>query len=266
MDFSPDKIEKIRQSCRNRLIGREIIFLPETDSSNLQALRLARQGAREGTVILADSQSQGKGRGGRSWLSPPGVNLYLSVILRPPLAPPQVPQITLLAGVAVARALAHVAGLEARIKWPNDILLRGKKVAGILAEMEGKGNEILFIVLGIGCNVNWEKERMPPDLQNTATSLQAETGRAFDRRGVAERIFEELENAYRAFLKEKFSSRLRMEWNALSWINGRQVTITSGEQAFSGEALGLDEDGGLLIRDHRGEIQRVIAGDVSLRF
>jgi BirA family biotin operon repressor/biotin-[acetyl-CoA-carboxylase] ligase len=265
MDGSPDVFEELRQTRKNRLIGNEIVFLPEVDSTNLEASRMARQGTREGVVVLADSQSQGKGRGGRSWSSPPGVNLYFSIILRPALAPAEVPQIPLLAGLAVARAFVRISGLEARIKWPNDILLRGKKAAGILAEMEGVGDEIRFIILGVGCNVNWEKERMPPDLQKTATSLRAETGRELSRYRVAERIFEELEPAYRFYLKEKFSHRLRKEWNSLSWVNGKQVTIASGDQEFSGEALGLDEIGALLIRDCRGEIQRVIAGDVSLR-
>ncbi len=265
MDFSPDALEELRQTRKNRLIGRDIVFLPEIDSTNLEASRMARQGTREGTVVLSDSQSRGKGRGGRSWSSPPGVNAYFSIILRPALAPAEVPQIPLLAGLAVARAFTQISGLEARIKWPNDILLQGKKAAGILAEMEGEADEIRFIVLGVGCNVNWERERMPPDLQKIATSLQAETGREFSRCQVAERIFEEFETAYRSFLKEKFSHRLRAEWNGLSWVNGKQVTIHSGDQEFSGEALGLDETGALLIRDRRGEVQRVIAGDVRLR-
>ncbi len=265
MDFSHDDFEELRQARKNRLIGNDIIFLPETDSTNLEASRMARQGIREGTVVMADSQSRGKGRGGRSWSSPPGVNLYFSIILKPALTPAEVPQIPLLAGLAVARALIQISGLEARIKWPNDILLQGKKAAGILAEMEGEGDEIRFIVLGVGCNVNWERERMPPELQKTATSLQAETGREFSPCRVAERIFEEFETTYRLFLKEKFSHRLRAEWNGLSWVNGKQVSIASGDEEFSGEALGLDEAGALLIRDCRGEIQRVIAGDVSLR-
>ncbi len=125
MDFSHDDFEELRQARKNRLIGNDIIFLPETDSTNLEASRMARQGIREGTVVMADSQSRGKGRGGRSWSSPPGVNLYFSIILKPALTPAEVPQIPLLAGLAVARALIQISGLEARIKWPNDILLQG---------------------------------------------------------------------------------------------------------------------------------------------
>jgi BirA family biotin operon repressor/biotin-[acetyl-CoA-carboxylase] ligase len=265
MDFSLDHFAELRQTCKNRLIGNDLVFLPEVDSTNLEASRRARQGAPEGMVVLADSQSRGKGRRRRSWSSPPGVNLYFSIILRPALAPAKVTQIPLLAGLAVARALTRVSGIEARIKWPNDILLQGKKAAGVLAEMEEEGKEDFFIVLGIGCNVNWEKERMPPELQRTATSLQEETGRKFSRGQVAGKIFEQFENAYRSFLRGNFSPRLRAEWNTLSWVNGKQVTISSGDQEFSGEALGIDETGALLIRNRRGEIQPVIAGDVSLR-
>ncbi len=136
---------------------------------------------RKGWSSLAESQAQGKGRLGRVWESPPGVNLYISVILKPSIPPAVAPKITLLAGVACANALARASGLEARIKWPNDIFIHGKKVAGILSEMEAEGPKIRFVVLGVGVNVNWEMEEVSPDLQGLATSLMAEGGRKFSR-------------------------------------------------------------------------------------
>jgi BirA family biotin operon repressor/biotin-[acetyl-CoA-carboxylase] ligase len=225
----------------------------------------ALQGAKEGLVVLAESQSQGKGRLGRVWESPPGVNLYLSVILKPFIPPAVAQKTTLMAGVAIANALARATGLDARIKWPNDIFIHGKKVAGILAEMEAEGPNIRFVILGVGVNVNWSPEEIPQNLQETATSLQAEVGREFSRAEVAGDICEELEREYILFLTEGFAPRLREEWNRLSWINQKWVTITGMDKKYEGQVLGLDTDGALLLIDREGKMQRFIAGDVSLR-
>jgi BirA family biotin operon repressor/biotin-[acetyl-CoA-carboxylase] ligase len=258
-------IDELRTLCKEKVIGRDILFFPEIDSTNREARDRAREGAREGTVVLADFQSRGRGRLGRAWESPSGANVYLSVILRPPIPPPAAPQITLLAGVAAARALSHVSGSECRIKWPNDIFLRGKKLAGILAEMEVEDSKVRFIILGIGVNVNWRKEDFPPDLRETATSLQAERGEEISRAAAAAGLFRELEEEYISFLREGFSARMREEWNRLSWVNGKQVTLRSPEGTISGRALGLDTDGALLLLDGEGIPRRFIAGDVSLR-
>jgi BirA family biotin operon repressor/biotin-[acetyl-CoA-carboxylase] ligase len=258
-------IDDLRSLQKKKRIGRDILFFPEIDSTNREARDRAREGAREGTVVLADFQSRGRGRLGRAWESPSGANVYLSVIIRPPIPPPAAPQITLLAGVSAARALSHVSGLECRIKWPNDIFLRGKKLAGILAEMEGEGSETRFIILGIGVNVNWRKEDFPPELRETATSLQAETGKEVSRAAAAAGILQELEAEYIAFLREGFSARLRGDWNRLSWVNGRQVTLQSPGGTISGRALGLDTDGALLLLDGEGNTRRFVAGEVSLR-
>ncbi len=258
-------IDDLKSLQRGKLIGRDILFFPEIDSTNREARDRAREGAREGTVVLADFQSRGRGRLGRVWESPSGANVYLSVILRPPIPPPAAPQITLLAGVSAARALSRVSGLECRIKWPNDIFLRGKKMAGILAEMEGEGSTVGFIILGLGVNVNWRKEDFPLDLKDTATSLQAERGEEISRAAAAAGFFRELEEEYSSFLREGFSARLRDEWNRLSWVNGKQVTLQSSGGTISGRALGLDTDGALLVLDGEGNTRRFVAGDVSLR-
>jgi len=214
---------------------------------------------------LAECQSKGKGRMGREWNSPPGVNLYASILLKPPILPPMAPQIPLLAGVAGANALGRAAGLDARIKWPNDIFIHGKKVAGILSEMEAEAVNLRFIILGVGMNINWRKEDIPAEIREMATSLRAEAGQEFSRAEVAAEFFEELEREYILFLREGFSPRLREEWNRLSWVNQKWVTITMMDKKFEGQVLGLDTDGALRLMDREGKIERFIAGDVSLR-
>lgn len=214
---------------------------------------------------MADSQSQGKGRLGRSWQSPPGVNLYLSVVLRPEIPLTLAPRVTLLTGVAIANALARVSGLDIRLKWPNDIFIHGKKVAGILSEMEAKDSKIQFIILGIGVNVNWPKKDIPADLQEIATSLQAEAQRELSRDLVAAEIFEQIEREYASFVQEGFSPRLQKEWNRLSMINQQWVTLTEDKEEFEGKVLGLDTDGALRVIDREGKTQRFITGEVSLR-
>ncbi len=265
MNQSTNWVEELRAARRDKWIGREILFLPEVDSTNRRAREQCLRGAKEGAVVLAESQSAGKGRLGRQWQSPAGANLYASIILRPSISAAIAPQIPLLAGVAGANALARATGLDARLKWPNDIFVHGKKVAGILSEMEAEGLRTRFIILGVGVNVNWRKEDIPPDLRETATSLRAEAGREFLRAEVAAEFFEELEREYGLFLKEGFSSRLREEWNRLSWVNQKWATITVMEKKFEGQVLGLDTDGALLLRDAEGRTQRFIAGGVSLR-
>ena len=258
-------IEELQSLRKSKLIGREIYYFPEIDSTNRRARDQAQKGAREGTVVLADFQSQGKGRLGRSWESPAGLNLYASIVLRPSVPPSAATQITLLAGVAAANALTRASDLDTRIKWPNDIFLHGKKVAGILSEMEAESSRTRFVILGLGVNVNWRREDIPLDLCGIATSLLAEGGKEIPRTLIAAEIFEELEQGYSLFLQEGFSSRLRDEWNRLSWINGKEATLTMPDKKISGQALGLDTDGALLLLDKEGRTHRFIAGDISLQ-
>jgi BirA family transcriptional regulator, biotin operon repressor / biotin---[acetyl-CoA-carboxylase] ligase len=259
------QIEDLIEARREKVIGRQILYLPQTDSTNLQARRRAFAGAEEGSVVLADSQWAGKGRLSREWQSPEGVNLYFSLVLRPPLPPVAAPQIPLVAGIAAARGISRATGLDARIKWPNDVLVEGRKAAGILTEMEAEGGEIRFVIVGIGVNVNWRRSDMPSFLRETATSLREEGGKEFSRSRVAGEIFEAFEREYGLFLREGFSAGIRGEWNRLSWINRKRVKATSAEKTWEGLALGLDEDGALLLEDEQGRVHRFIAGDVSLR-
>jgi BirA family biotin operon repressor/biotin-[acetyl-CoA-carboxylase] ligase len=258
-------IAELRALRRGKRIGAELLFARSLESTNRQAHAEALRGAGEGLVVLADAQTRGKGRLGRPWNSPTGVNLYLSILLRPVVPLASAPQITLLAGVACAAGLAAAAAVEPRIKWPNDIFLQGRKVAGILAEMEAKDARVRWFVLGIGVNVNWRREDMPPDLRETATSLQAETGRIFSRARVAAAVLAEVERDYEAFLREGFSPELREKWNRLSWVNGKWATLIDGREQSEGRIAGIDTDGALLLIDREGTTRRFIAGDVSLR-
>jgi BirA family biotin operon repressor/biotin-[acetyl-CoA-carboxylase] ligase len=255
----------LQKKRRERILGREILYLESTDSTNRRAREEARQGAPEGLAVIADFQSQGKGRMGRAWISPAGVNVYLSILLRPPLPPERVPQITLMAGVSCARAIRRVTGLDARLKWPNDIFISGKKAAGLLAEMEGENSLRRFVILGIGINVNGNAESLPAELRETATSLRAEAGREFDRAALVQETLEELEADYALFRQEGFSEKTRAEWNRLSLMNGKRATLIFLDHQISGEIQGLDTDGALLFIDPEGNPRRFMAGDISLR-
>ncbi len=246
-------------------MGGEVHYLETADSTNRQARGEALRGGKEGLVVIADSQSQGRGRMGRPWSSPAGSNLYLSVVLRPSFPAYRAPQITLVAGISCAQALIRVTGLDIRIKWPNDIFLHGRKAAGILAEMEGERSDLRFIILGMGINVNWARGDIPEHLQETATSLRAESGREFSRGLIAAEILADLERNYAHFEAEGFSEKMRQEWERLAGLKGKWATATFLGQNVSGKIVGLDTDGALLLLDERGTTHRFLVGDVSLR-
>jgi BirA family biotin operon repressor/biotin-[acetyl-CoA-carboxylase] ligase len=185
--------------------------------------------------------------------------------LRPSIPSHRAPQLTLLAGISCAQALIKATGLDVRVKWPNDIFLNGKKIAGILAEMEGNRSDLLFVILGIGVNVNWAGEDIPGPLREIATSLQAEAGHEFERASIASGVLEELEKNYAFFLTEGFSENMREEWNRLSGALEKRATVSFLDKKISGKILGLDTDGALLLLDEEGKTQRFIVGDVSLR-
>lgn len=262
----PFWVADLREKRRGKILGGKILFWPATDSTNRRAREEARRGSPEGMAVIAESQSGGKGRLGRSWSSPAGVNVYLSLVLRPPLPPERIPQLTLLAGVSCARAIGRQTGLDVRLKWPNDIFIGGKKAAGILAEMEGGNSLCQFVILGIGINVNWKTEEMPTDLRDIATSLRAEAGREFDRATLVGETLAELEKDYALFRETGFSERMREEWTRLALGIGNRATLTFQDHQLFGEIRGIDRDGALLFTDSEGNTRRFAAGEVSLRF
>ena len=245
------------------LVGQRLVCLDETGSTNLEAFRLAEAGAVEGTVVLADRQTAGKGRLGRQWISPGGVNLYLSVVLRPHLPPYEAPQLTFLSAVAVARAIEQHCGLIPAIKWPNDILLNGCKVAGLLNEMSAETDQVGFIVLGIGININMSADLFPDDLRSPATSLSIASGQPVSRVLFAVRLLTALDHEYARFLAEGFGP-VREEWARRCNAYGRQVSVVVGGVELKGPFVGIDHDGALLLQLPDGRLERVMSGDVTV--
>ena len=261
---SPKLISRldISSGLATRRIGGSLICLKETESTNAVAFRMAEEGAPEGTVVISDAQTAGKGRLGRVWLSPAGVNLYCSIVLRPPISPMAACQLTFLSVVAVARAVEKCTALVPQIKWPNDILISGKKVAGLLNEMNAETEKVNFVVLGIGVNLNMRLEQLGEGLRHPATSLLEEGGVEVDRAGFARVLFGELDELYDRFLLEG-EGPVRAEWLERSAIRGRDVRVSSGEREFTGVVQGVDPFGALLVLKADGGLETVLSGDVS---
>jgi BirA family transcriptional regulator, biotin operon repressor / biotin---[acetyl-CoA-carboxylase] ligase len=255
------------EAVQSRLAGRRmdwrIHFLPIVDSTNRLALELAREGAEEGTVVFADCQTRGRGRLQRVWQSPPGCNLYASILLRPAIAPADAARMTLTAGVAVAEMISAVCPEGVGLKWPNDVLIRGRKICGILTEMKTTGSALDVVVVGIGLNVNIAAEDFDPAYRETATSLREETGRNFPREDVAVLLCDHFEKWYQVFLSEGFAP-VRERWLAHSRMTGNRVRVQFQGEVQEGVVVGLDPDGALLLEDERGAVRRIIAGDASI--
>lgn len=246
------------------VIGRDIRVFQETTSTNDLVDKLGRDGVREGAVVFAESQTKGRGRLGRSWLSAANKGLWFSVLLRPSLSPQCATQITVASATALARALRKAAGVESEIKWPNDILIKGRKVCGILTEMSAEIDKINFIVLGIGVNVNFAPEDFPSELKKIATSLAIEQGRQFKRAEIAEAILRELDRDYARIRGGEFEA-VADEWESHCTTIGRTVEISLGNRVVFGRAESLDREGALLVRTQHGHLERIIGGDVTLR-
>lgn len=244
-------------------IGRQIICYREVDSTNRLAYTLAEDGAPEGTTVVADTQTHGKGRLGRTWVSPPGVNLYCSIVLRPSIQPTAASQLTFLSVVALARTIERVAGLTSRIKWPNDLLIADRKIAGLLNELSAETDRVNFLILGIGVNLNMLPEQFPPDLRQPATSLAIECGKPVHRASFARALLEELDGLYGTYLAKGYEP-IRAEWLRRSAMGGRTVTVTNPGYELTGVVRGIDEYGALLVQGGNGHIEQVLAGDVKL--
>ena len=262
---APDLLipEVITAGLKSARIGRNLVCFRETGSTNEAAFKLAEEGAEDGTVVVAETQRRGKGRLGRQWESPAGVNLYCSVILRPPILPARAAQMTFLSSVAVARAIAAETSLRPFIKWPNDLLINGKKVAGLLNEMSAETEKVNFIVLGIGVNINMKREQFPGGLRHPATSLYLETGKPVNRADFTRALLEALDLLYGAYLEHGYGP-VREEWLARCNFLGKQVRISFQDNESTGKAKGIDEEGALLVERPDGKVERVLAGDVTI--
>ncbi len=252
--------EEIALGLKARYLKGPVHHFDELASTNDLAKELAAKGAPEGTLVVAEAQSRGRGRLGRQWESPPGAGLYVSLLLRPVLPPTEMPQITLTTAVAVARAVTRVTGVVPGIKWPNDLLLDGKKLGGILTEMETESEQIRHLVVGLGLNVN--NPAFPPELAAIATSLALATGRSHSRVRLLQAWLEEFEELYGRFLARDFAGILE-EWRSLAVTLGQQVIVRQGPLTICGQALEVASDGALLVETASGEVVRVTSGEIA---
>jgi len=265
---APDRLypEEVQARLHTRWLARSYHWLASTDSTNREAAELARAGAAHGTTVVAEGQTAGRGRLGRSFFSPPHLNLYTSLVLRPVLDTARAPTTVLAAAVAVADAVAAEVGDSdaVEIKWPNDVLLGGLKTSGILMEMGSEATRVRFLVLGIGVNLNVPREAFPPEFRALATSVATHLGRAVDRVGFAARLYDTLEAVLDWHADSGFEA-VRPAFEARFRMRGRRVRVVDlGGAALDGIALGVDGDGALVVERGDGTRERVVAGDVTV--
>ena len=263
---SPDVLhadDLLARLGETRVIGRDLRVFEQTTSTNDVVEKLARDGVREGVVVFAESQTQGRGRLGRKWVSPAHQGLWFSILLRPDFRPQMATQLTVASATALRRAIELQTGLAPEIKWPNDILLGGKKLAGILTELSAELDRVRYVILGIGVDVNLAATEFPADLRKTATSLRIETGRPFSRSELAVHILRELDRDYARVCAGQFT-RVADEWEAHCSTIGREVTVQLGTRRVRGCVESLDDDGALLLRSEHGHLERITGGDVTL--
>ncbi len=255
--------EEIKRNLRTSILGRKIIDLDCTTSTNDLARREARRGAKEGLVVLAEEQTKGRGRRGRSWYSSPG-GIYFSLLLRPRLEPGRASSLTLLAAVSMVELLAQLYGLEAGIKWPNDIILEGKKLAGILTEMGADTESIDYLIIGIGLNANQRSADWPEEIAELATSLRIQLGKEVDRALIAAGLLERMEALYSSLGEKGAIESMIARAREYSVLLGKAVTIKTIHEKFRGQALDLTPEGALLVRRENGKKEKLWAGDVSI--
>ncbi len=251
----------VRAEIPHAEIGHKIIHYFRTESTNSVALQLDAENGPHGTVVIAEEQTAGRGRLGRNWYSERSSGIYVSILLRPPLSPAAAPILTLLAGVAAQHAVRSAIGLSADIRWPNDLLVNGKKVCGILTEMKAEVDRLHLVVIGIGINVN--NSRMPEELAEIATSLALEGGRQYSRLHILAELLRDVERYYHMLLKEGHEAIVR-EWSAVSsYAEGKRVRVKVPGSEYSGVTTGLDASGALKIRRDDGWQELLVAGEIT---
>jgi len=255
--------ESLKQNLAGKSIGHPLHYYEEIGSTNDEAFRLGMAGAPEGSVLIAQSQSAGKGRMQRVWHSPSGANIYTSIILRPMFEPSRAPQISITAGVAVAETLNVYCPGKVWLKWPNDVLIGTKKVCGILAQMKISSNAVDFVVVGIGINVNLHYQEFPQDIQEIATSLAIETGREISRLELIISLYENMAKWYRELSGNGFIP-VKEKWLSLSSMMDKPVSVVFREEVVSGIAVGLDDDGSLILLTAENKKMKISAGDTTI--
>ena len=254
---------ELEQGLKTKTMGQTIHFYEETDTTNNRARELALEGAPEGTLVVAEKQTAGRGRRGKVWESPLGTGIWMSLVLRPQIMPAEASVLTLLCGLATAEAIEAETGLSAGIKWPNDILINGKKAVGILTEMDCEMSEVHFVIPGIGINVNTAS--FPPEIAEIATSLYLECGKTVSRRRLVHRVLERLEEHYETFLRTGSFAAMLEDYRKHCITLGKEVHVL-GREPFFAEALDITPEGELLVRRaDNGKEEVVFSGEVSIR-
>lgn len=262
----PDRLypDEIAYGLNTEFIGGRVYYYHSLESTNREARALASGGAPGGSLVVAEEQVQGRGRMGRGWFSPKGLGIWCSLILRPELQPGEAPPVTMLTAVAVASALEKVAGVAPGIKWPNDLLVGGRKICGILTEMSAEMERVNFLVVGVGINVNTPIEDFPEELKEIATSLYLIKNEPVSRLNLLKHFLREFEFYYQRWINDGFGPVLE-EWKKRSVSLGCSVRVSTSREVWDGWAEDVDSDGALLVRMPGGSIKRFVAGEVSLR-
>ncbi len=250
---------EVKKGLKTKFMGKDIHYFKEVDSTNDVAKYLAQNGAEEGTVVVAEIQNRGKGRRGKTWISPPG-GVWMSIILRPDIPPSRAPQLTLVTGVAVAETLKKELKLNVGIKWPNDILIGNKKVCGILTEVNASINKVNYVIVGIGIDMNVDVPLFPPDLQKGATSLKNELDTEINGAILVQKFLLNLEKLYSQFTAGKFPDILN-EWRFLSKTIGSRVEVRTRGKTVQGDAVGINKDGILILELDDGSLRKMISGE-----
>lgn len=261
----PDKVteNEVQLGLQTAYIGRNVHFKETVSSTQKIASKLVYEGAPEGTIVVAEEQLEGRGRLQRKWYSPKGTGIWMSIILRPDIPIHQAPQLTLLAAVSVAQAIEMYTGVKVGIKWPNDILINGKKVVGILTEMQAEIDKIQAIIIGIGINVNHKKEHFAPEISQIATSLALEKGSEINRAGLMQAIFLHMEKLYEEYLLHGFSF-IKALWESYAISIGKEIKAVTMNETFIGLAKGIRDDGVLILEDHNGAIHYIHSADIEI--
>ena len=261
----PDKISgnEIQLGLETKSLGRNIHFEESVTSTQAIAHKLAYEGAVEGTLVVAEEQTTGRGRLDRAWYSPKHTGVWMSLILRPQIPPSQAPQLTLLAAVGVVQAIQEVTGLEPDIKWPNDILIHQKKLVGILTELQAETDRINSVIIGIGINVNQELNHFPESLHSIASSLSIEKGKKIDRAKLIQVILLKIEKLYKEYLQHGFKV-VKLLWESYATSIGKQIIARTLNGSIEGKAIGIDEEGVLLLEDEAGVVHHIYSADIDL--
>jgi BirA family transcriptional regulator, biotin operon repressor / biotin---[acetyl-CoA-carboxylase] ligase len=262
---SPDLVtaEEVSLYTGKGLFGKKITYVKSVNSTQEIAHNLARDGAIEGSIVLADEQTGGRGRLGRPWQSPAGTGIWMSLILRPEIPLQKAPQLTLLIAVAASKAIEKVTGLEAAIKWPNDLLINGKKTAGILTELQAEADSIHSVIVGIGMNVNQESKDFSEEIAQIATSLAIEGGQTYKRAEIIGALLQEIETLYHQYLQKGFGV-VKLLWESRAFSLGKRITARSVSGSITGYAKGITDEGVLLLEDDTGKVHSIYSADIEI--